>query len=246
MIGVGRMSGQCGIEMDVNKKPRVQRADGVTNAERYLKRLCDKTFLSLWSYPGIYRDQGRSGKGDGKEVCDLLVAFENDIIIFSDKHFQFPKSANVELEWCRWFRRAVLESANQVWGAERWIKSHPDRLFLDRACSEAFPLNLPDVATTKFHRVVVAHNGSQRCREELGGSGSLMLIPRLIGPMHFDPRNGGLIPFAIGQIDPAKGYVHVLDDMTLDILLGKLDTIRDFVNYLAKKEKFVTSLDAHG
>jgi hypothetical protein len=60
----------------------IERADGVTEAERYLKRLCDRTFLSLWSYPGVYRDQG-SGKGtEGKEVCDLLVVFENHIIIW--------------------------------------------------------------------------------------------------------------------------------------------------------------------
>jgi hypothetical protein len=101
--------------MDVNKMPRVQRADGVTDAERYLKRLCDKIFLSLWSYPSIYRDQGRSGKGDGKEVCNLLVVFDNDIIMISYKYCEFPRSGNLERDWCRWFRRAVLESANQVW-----------------------------------------------------------------------------------------------------------------------------------
>ena len=89
------MAGQGDFEMDVNKKPRVQRADGVTNAERYLKRLCDKTFLSLWSYPSIYRDQGRAGKGDGKELCDLLVVFDNDIIIFSDKLCEFLRSGNL-------------------------------------------------------------------------------------------------------------------------------------------------------
>ena len=235
------MVGPGGSEMDSNKKPRIQRAEGVTNAERYLKRLCDKTFLSLWCYPSIYRDQGRAGKGDGKEVCDLLVVCDNDIIIFSDKLCEFPRSGNLELDWCRWFRRTVLESANQVWGAERWIKAHPDRLFLDRACSEPFPLDLPDLATARFHRVVVAHSGSQRCHEELGQSGSLMLMPRIVGPMHYDPTKGGITPFAIGQIDLVKGYVHVFDDTTLDILFGKLDTVWDFVSYLTKKEKFVTS-----
>ncbi len=128
-----------------------------------------------------------------------------------------------------------------MWGAERWIKSHPGRLFLDRKCSEPFPLDVPGLATARFHRVVVAHNASQRCRDELGGSGSLMLMPHIIGPMHSDPRTGGIVPFAIGQIDPDKGYVHVLDDTTLDILLGNLDTVRDFVSYLTKKEEFVTS-----
>jgi len=68
-----------------------------------------------------------------------------------------------------------------------------------------------------------------------------MLIPRIVGADHYDTKRGPIKPFAIGQIDPTKGYVHVLDDTTLDILLGKLDTISDFVNYLTKKEQFVTS-----
>jgi hypothetical protein len=90
----------------------IKRADGVTESERYLKSLCDRTFLSLWSYPGVYRDQV-SGKGtEGKEVCDLLVAFENHIIIFSDKDCQFPNSDRLELDWNRWFKRAVQKSAD--------------------------------------------------------------------------------------------------------------------------------------
>lgn len=65
--------------------PAISRADGITASERYLKKLCDRTFLSLWSYPNVYRDQSGASKGEGKEVCDLLVVFENHVIIFSDK-----------------------------------------------------------------------------------------------------------------------------------------------------------------
>jgi hypothetical protein len=218
------------------------RADGVTPAERYLKKLCDRSFLSFWSYPGIYRDQGKSGsKGDGKEVCDLLVVFENHIIIFSDKDCVFSDTSNIELDWSRWYRRAVQKSAEQVWGAERWILSHPDRLFLDRTCTIPFPIDLPDPKLAKVHRIVVAHDVSRRCIKELGGSGSLMIVPGIIGDMHYAPIKGGGKPFAIGQINPVKGYVHVFDDTTLDIVMTKLDTITDFVEYLTKKEKFITS-----
>lgn len=220
---------------------RIERAEGITPAERYLKRLCDRTFLSLWSYSGVFRDQGKTGAGDGKEVCDLLVVFNEHVLIFSDKSCEFPSTDNPERDWCRWFRRAVLASADQVWGAERWLKTYSNRLFLDRKCTQPFPLNLPDPKSAIFHRIVVAHNASRRCQEVLGGSGSLMLIPRIIGPMHHDSNAEGFMPFAIGQLDPRKGYVHVLDDTTLDILLGKLDTISDFVSYLTKKERFVTS-----
>ncbi len=164
----------------------ITRADGVTTAERYLKLLCDRSFLSLWSYPGVYRDQGRAGgRGDGKELCDLLVVFENHIIIFSDKACAFPDTGDVDLDWSRWYRRAVEASAKQVRGAERWIREHPDCLFLDRACTQPFPIDLPDPATATFHRIVVAHDVSERCRREFGGSGSLMIAPDIIGTKHY-------------------------------------------------------------
>jgi hypothetical protein len=43
----------------------------------------------------------------------------------------------------------------------------------------------------------------------------------------------------IGQVDPTRGYVHVLDDTTVDVLLQTLDTIGDFTAYLTKKEEFI-------
>lgn len=218
------------------------RSDGVTEAERFLKRLGDRSFLSMWSYAGVYRDQGRkNNKGDGKEVGDLLVVFENHIIIFSDKDCEFPSTGNTELDWQRWYRKAVLDPARQIFGAERWIRSYPDRLYLDRSCTIRFPIDLPSPDIARFHRIVVAHASTSRCIEEFGGSGSLMLDSTIIGDKHYAPISEGGKPFAIGQIDPAKGYVHVFDDTTLSIIMTYLDTVTDFVNYLTKKEEYILS-----
>ena len=48
------------------------------------------------------------------------------------------------------------------------------------------------------------------------------------------------MPFVVGQVDPAKGYVHVFDDTALEIVMRTLDTITDFTAYLTKKEQFLT------
>ena len=45
-------------------------------------------------------------------------------------------------------------------------------------------------------------------------------------------------PFCIGDINPDGGFIHILDDFTLPIILKELDTITDFVGYLAEKEAF--------
>ena len=107
----------------------IKRNEGVTPAEKYLKKLCERTFLSLWSYPGLYKDDGIKNDGDGKEICDLLVVFENKIIIFSDKDCAYKDTGDAVVDWQRWFKKSIFKSAEQLWGAEKWIRKNPNRIF---------------------------------------------------------------------------------------------------------------------
>ena len=34
-------------------------------------------------------------------------------------------------DWKKWAKKAIVESSNQIFGAERWIKRFPDRISLD-------------------------------------------------------------------------------------------------------------------
>jgi len=212
----------------------IEKSSGVTPAEKYLGKLCEKTFLSLWSYPGVYRDQGKPlGGGHGKEICDLLVVFGEHIIIFSDKYCELKNTGNLSLDWQRWFRKAIQESAEQAWGAERWIRQNPTRIFLDRECTRPLPINLPKVEHAKLHLVVVAHGVSQRIRQEFSGngSGSLMIDLTMQGQeMHTKP-------FSVGDLDPQSTFIHILDDDSLLTLMTMRDTISDFVAYLSKRAK---------
>jgi hypothetical protein len=221
----------------------VKKSLGLTETERDLAKLAERTFLSLWSYPNIWRNQEWSGGngGDGKEVCDLLVVFENHIIIFSDKNVEFKPHPEPNVAWRRWYKKAVQKSAEQIYGAERWVKEHPSRLFIDSACTQPFPIPLPPADRIKVHRIVVAHGISEACKQHFnGGSGSLMIVPSIIGDAHLNSEPP-LSSFVIGQVDPRRGYVHVFDDITLPILLTTLDTIKDFVWYLERKEHFIES-----
>lgn len=92
----------------------IHKAKGVTPSEIYLNTLCERTFLSLWSYPCIYRDQKNNGKGDGKELCDMLVIFDEHVLIFSDKQCSFPSTGDLDLDWKRWYRKTIERSANQA------------------------------------------------------------------------------------------------------------------------------------
>jgi hypothetical protein len=211
----------------------VVKASGITKSERSLQRLAEHSFLSLWSYPNLF-------KSKGQELCDLLVVFDLHVLIFSDKAVKYPRIGNRDVAWKRWFKKAVMKSSNQVYGAERWLKQYPDRIYLDQACTQPFPLDLPSPDEMIVHRIVVAHGASVWCKRELGGTGSLMIAPSIIGEAHYD-LTPPMRPFTIGQINPEKGFVHVFDDTTLDVVMETLDTISDFTNYLMRKERFIES-----
>jgi hypothetical protein len=97
------LKARCGLRMQTlevelaspNESPgelareRIHRSRGSTASERLLADLGEQAFLNLWSYPNLFYDKKQNGKGDGKELCDLLVVCGHDVIIFSDKHIKY-------------------------------------------------------------------------------------------------------------------------------------------------------------
>jgi hypothetical protein len=212
---------------------KIEKYKGYTKGEELLDKLCERTFLPLWTYPNIHRNQGCDKSGDGKEICDLLAVFGNHVFIFSDKVCECASSSS--RDWERWYRKTIIASARQLYGAERWILSYPDRVYLDKECSRPFPLDIPTKDKAIVHRILVAHGASLACRDYFGGgSGSLMLNSCVNAASDSRP------PFTIGQINKEKGYIHILDDVTLEIVMRELDTVPDFIDYLTWKEDWIS------
>ncbi|SEL35015.1 hypothetical protein SAMN05518845_106266 [Variovorax sp. YR750] len=232
--------------------------DSQTSSERYLTALARRAFLTLWSYPNVFTDEGRSrGKGDGKELCDLLVIFGSDILIFSDKQCEFIPHADVSVAWGRWYKRAIEKSANQLAGAKSWILRYADRLYLDKQCQHRLPIELPGIEDCRIHLIAVAKGATEHAARywktvavelaEMEGlfdavsgpsSGSLMIRTDIEGAEH------RAAPFQVGWPLGRGHMVHVFDEETLDVVLGELDTVPDFVAYLRKKEEFFRREDA--
>lgn len=225
-------------------------SEGTTPSERYLARLAEKSFLNLWSYPNLFRDQLSTTGAEGKELCDLLVVCGDDIIVFSDKTIAWQDDKPANIAWARWARRALGASTKQVRGAQRWLKAHPDRIFLDRGCTQRFPINLPPLERMRLHGVVVALGAGSACQRYFkGGTGSLAIRPSIVGDAHWTPASEQFAPFFVGDLCKNGPYVHVFDDATLDVVMNELDTIADFAGYLAKKEALIRSgrlSEAHG
>ncbi len=197
---------------------RFQRSQGLTPSEKVLAELCDHSFLRLWTYPNLF-------KKPSKELTDLLVVFGDDVLIFSDKSCSYPNTSDSMLDWTRWYRSSIKDSAHQIDQAERWIRSQPMRVFLDAKCKTPLPLPLPAEANMRVHRICVAMGARDRAAAQTGRP-SLAIRPSVANDA---------VPFTVGSCDAARGWVHVFDEVSIGVVLRELSTMTDFVNYLNRK-----------
>ena len=170
----------------------------VNDSEEFVYKICNKSFLSLWSYAN---PRGKNFK----ELCDILIVCEPDIIILSVKDIKLTDSGDIETDWRRWLKKAITDSAKQIYGAEKWIKSTSHIIQNDGTQG----LQFPSSEVQRIHRVAVAFGGDNQ------------------------------VPIQFG--DFGKGFVHVFDKISFEIILRELDTITDFVQYLLDKENLYNS-----
>lgn len=218
----------------------IDRSIGTTESERYLASIAEKTFLDLWSYPNLFTDRGRKKQGDGKELADLLVVFGDDVIVFSDKSIAWPSHPQTDVAWSRWYRRAVMKSVDQIRGAERWLREHPNRIYCDPGCEKPFPLALPPPDRIRFHGIAVALGAQAACSRYLqDDDGSLMIMSDLRGDDHIDPQSSHCMLFSFGDVAPEGSFIHVFDETALEVVLTELDTITDLTRYLNQRRELI-------
>ena len=204
---------------------RIIKSLGLTRTEQFLSKLCENTFLKLWSYPNPFKEPG-------KELCDLIAVFENHMFLFFDRE---PKTfendpVDIGLAWERWKKEAIAKQIKTARQARAHVLRSPDELYLDAKCETKFPVKLP-TANMVVHTIIVAHGATEACKKLFPGnsSGSLAVI--------YTDDGSGLpppVPFMVQleRIEP----VHLLDSHTVETILGELDTFYDFTSYITAKE----------
>ncbi|MES2355945.1 MAG: hypothetical protein V4568_16400 [Pseudomonadota bacterium] len=116
---------------------------GLTPSEEFVARLCEQAFLKLWTHPNPL------GK-KGKELCDCLVVCGSHVVIISVKEIEYANTCN-QVGWRRWHKAAVDKSAQQIWGAERWLQEATVVLRKDGR-----EISLPPAETRNYHRISVS------------------------------------------------------------------------------------------
>lgn len=195
----------------------------VNESEDRLAQLSRRTFMSLWSYQNPFYKKG-------KELCDVLIVFGQDVIIISDKVIGYPNDKDSSTAWSRWYRKAIGASVTQVQGALKTIKSRPESIHLDAKVSSPFPLKFPDPTKARYHLVAVAHGSEQACAARYG-TPSLAVDSSII----VDEAQ-----LTVGvQFDGVS--VHVFNRTALDAMFECFDTTADLVRYLNEKQKLFSN-----
>jgi hypothetical protein len=203
----------------------IEKSTGQTRTEQYLSHLCDRTFLKTWSYANPY-------KADGKELCDLLAIFEDNVFLFFDRESRkFDGAEDVLLSWDRWKREAITKQIRTAAGAKRYVLARRNQIYLDVKATIPLPLEIPS-GNLRIHKIIVAHGAKEACKKF-----STSNIYGSLGISYEQTPSDGPPPFIISldRSDP----VHVLDSHNLELILGELDTLYDFQRYLAAKEEAI-------
>lgn len=233
-------------------KRLLTRQSGTNESEKLINEVSDQCFMRLWNYPSPYRPQGKkSTLSDGKEICDHLVVFEDDILIISDKNGALTienseggiSDTSIEIGWKRYYKNNIQGGLKQLDGAKRWILNYPNDIYLDTKCQHKIPSTVSISSKTKFHSILILGGMEEICHQ-ITQTPHLMIEPILFNDDHID-FSFGKSPFPkIGIFHDQNGdFVHVFTRTTFQFLLSELDTVADFISYLNEREKYLPKAD---
>lgn len=204
----------------------ILKSTGVTQTEKLLAKLCEQSFLKLWSYPNPVKD-------DGHEFCDLLAVFDNHVFIFFDRKIVLDEvtGKDPQVLWGRWKSKVIDDQIRTARGAERYLRTGR-ALFLDGKKTVLFPLNI-NIDTMIVHKIVVAHGAKEACERFADANVYGSLGISYANGIHDMPS-----PFMISldNSDP----VHIFDSHNLPIIFAELDTFFDFSRFLDAKIKAIS------
>jgi len=201
---------------------------GLTPTEELLTQLGRYSFLRFWSHANPHLNRK-------DELCDLLVVCGDFVILFSDKNITFKASEDTSVGWRRWYKSAITKSVNQINGATRKVLRDRVPVFKDRNCAVPLGVPIPPPDQIRHHRVAIVSRAKD-LEDPQAFEPFITIDSSVEGDAH---TQNSAVPFAIGDIDPSKQFVHVMDVAGLRAVLTELDTVSDFAEYLQSREAFV-------
>jgi hypothetical protein len=161
----------------------------LTPSEALVEKLCLRSFLSLWSF-------ANPRMTSGKELCDMLVVCDPDVLIFSVKQIALT-DADDPVAAARWHKRAITESAKQLRGAARHLQRLKSVIHSDGTTG----LPLPPLDRRRVHRILVA----------LGSSGDVLFSQGDDGHGFVHAFDDLSLETSMGELDTIADFVQYLE-----------------------------------
>ncbi|QXU43471.1 hypothetical protein [Pedobacter sp. D749] len=113
--------------------------------EQAVNTLAFDTYLKYWCYPGP-KDESNFDK----EICDLLILFQDNLILISVKNYAFKGN------YSRYFRSTLDKATAQLAGAERRLQDNSRPLVFRHA--DLGEIGFDPADYPNIHRIIVNHD----------------------------------------------------------------------------------------
>lgn len=170
--------------------------------EEFVYKITKESFLSLWIYPSPKRGN------DGKEICDILAIFGNEVAIFSVKDITLNSERIEDIN--RWKKRAIEKSVKQIYGAERWLLQ--GEKYLKNKFARILPL--PNSSVINIHRISIS----------LGSKGKTSIFSRDFGKGFVHIFDDNSFQKVITELDTPSDFFRYLKDK-INFLSSSFQTI---------------------
>lgn len=205
--------------------------DTATKSEKNIIDIIRNSFCNYWTISNPYKIKGQ-------ELCDALIIFKNNILIFSDKERNFQEkefSTDWEIIQKKWknFYKSLRHSKNQLKQAKDWILSNPNEIYFDNMCENRVSIDLKIDENTKFFLITTVSNWKDVADFYFKNDGFLKIDTNT----NRSPEHKTLVLNNIHD-ELNNNFYHMIDDTFFKKLLKEIDTIPDLINYLIEKEDF--------
>lgn len=183
----------------------------MTPSEHYVSNLCKKSFLPFWNFPNPI------GKKN-KELCDVLVVCDNYILIISVKDIRMSNHSDEDVRYERWVKKAIEDSAKQIYGAERFLRTANEVYAKNRTNK----ISLPPINQRIIFRIAIAFGSDNSFPLPYGDFGQ--------GFVHvFDEESTSIL---LNELDTIIDFTKYLTDK-VQFLKGKYFSMPKESDFLA-------------
>ncbi len=183
----------------------------MTPSEHYVSNLCKKSFLPFWNFPNPI------GKKN-KELCDVLVVCGNYILIISVKDIRMSIHSDEDVRYERWVKKAIEDSAKQIYGAERFLRTANEVYAKNRTNK----ISLPPINQRIIFRIAIAFGSDNSFPLPYGDFGQ--------GFVHvFDEESTSIL---LNELDTIIDFTKYLTDK-VQFLKGKYFSMPKESDFLA-------------